>query len=207
MTEKTGEKKGASLVVAIALGIVCLILLASLVGAIVNYTSVISEKDSTITAKNSQISSLNSQVSSLQDQVNILNSTRMLQPVQFSGSMELANGTLASGVTYFFVVPNETRLVIEYVSARVYNLDPSDTIDLHVVTWVNGSRVEHYLGVAGPQGRLKIDPSSQAYQFLSQEVQIYADPGTQVSVGGNRDTRINKVTVTFSMSGYFVDVP
>jgi uncharacterized cupredoxin-like copper-binding protein len=188
MIEKASGKKGVIPIIA-ALGIVCIVLLASLVGAVV------------------RIASLDSQVSNLQNQVSELSSTPMLQPVQFTGALQLADGTLANGMTYFFVVPNETRLVIEFVSARIYNLDPSDSIDLYIVTWVNDTRVEHYLGVAGPEGRPKIDPYSQAYQFISQEVQIYADAGSHVSVGANRVTRINTATVIFSISGYFVDVP
>jgi hypothetical protein len=206
MIEKASGKKGAIPIIA-ALGIVCTVLLASLVGAVVNYTSVINGKDSTIEAKNSQITSLDSQVSNLQNQVSELSSAPMPQPVQFTGTLQLADGTLANGMTYFFVVPNETRLVIEFVSARINNLDPSDSIDLYIVTWVNGTRVEHYLGVAGPEGRPKIDPYSQADQFISQEVQIYADAGSHVSVGANRVTRTNTAMVVFSISGYFVGVP
>ena len=207
MTEKTGQKRGVSLTLAVALGVLCIILSAGLVGASANYASIIDGKDSTIEAKNSHISSLDSQISDLQEQVNELNGAPVFQPVQFTGSMQLASGTLANGVTYFFVVPNDTRLVIEYVSARVDNLDPADTIDLQITTWVNGSRVEHYLGTAGPQGRVKIDPYSQARQFVSQEVRIYADPGSHVSVEGNRDTRTNNVLVVFSFSGYLVEIP
>jgi len=158
-------------------------------------------------AKNSQIASLESQVSSLQNQVTELSSEPMVQPVQFTGALQLASGTLANGVTYFFNVPNETRLVIEYVSVRVGNLDPSDSIDLHISTTVNGSQITHYLGVAGPQGRAEIDPFSQAYQFVSQQVRIYADAGSHVSVGANRETRLNDVLVVFSMSGYYVEGP
>ena len=207
MTKKAGEKKGVSLAITNILGVVCIVLLVSLVGSVVNYASVMNGKDSTIAARNSQIASLESQVSNLQNQVSELSSVPSHQPVQFTGALELASGTLANGMTYFFVVPNETRLVIEFVSARVDNLDPSDSIDLNIVTWVNGVRVEHYLGVAGPQGRLKIDTYSQAYQFVSQEVRIYADAGSHVSVGANRETRINNAMVVFSMSGYFVDTP
>jgi outer membrane murein-binding lipoprotein Lpp len=69
------EKKVVSRTVAIALGIICVIL----VGAVVVYTSIISGKDNTIsslnfqiTDKDSQISSLNTQKTSLQNQVNDL---------------------------------------------------------------------------------------------------------------------------------------
>ena len=207
MIEKASGKKGVGLTITSVMSIVCIVLLVSLGGAVANYTSIINGKDSTMAAKNSQIASLDSQVSNLQNQVTELSSLPTPQPVQFTGALELASGTLANGMTYFFVVPNETRLVIEFVSARVDNLDSSDSIDLHVVTWVNGVRVEHYLGVAGPQGRLKIDTYSQAHQFVSQEVRIYADAGSHVSVGANRETRINNAMVVFSMSGYYVDVP
>jgi outer membrane murein-binding lipoprotein Lpp len=203
MTKKAIEKKSVSLII-VALGIVCTIFLAGLTGAVVNYTSVINGKDSTIATKNSQISSLESQVSNLQNQVNALNNTH---PVQFTGALQLASGNLANGATYFYVVPNGTRLAIEFVSARVDNLDSSDSIDLRITTTVNGVQVQHYLGVAGPQGRVKIDPYSQAYQFVSQEVRIYADAGSHVSVEGNRLTRTNNVIVVFSFSGYLVDVP
>ena len=207
MIEKASGKKGVGLTVTSVMSIVCIVLLVSLGGAVANYTSIINGKDSTMAAKNSQIASLDSQVSNLQNQVTELSSLPTPQPVQFTGALELASGTLANGMTYFFVVPNETRLVIEHVSARIDNLDLSDSIDLNIVTWVNGVRVEHYLGVAGPQGRTKIDPYSQAYQFISQSVQIYADAGSHVSVGANRETRTNKATVVFSISGYFVDTP
>ncbi|MEM3761003.1 MAG: hypothetical protein QXZ02_07860 [Candidatus Bathyarchaeia archaeon] len=62
------EKKVVGRKVAIALGIVAIILLVGLVGAIANYTSIINGKDNTI-------ASLNSQIANLQNQVNDLNAT------------------------------------------------------------------------------------------------------------------------------------
>ena len=65
--------------ITVVLGIICMVLVASLVGAIANYTSVINEKDDAIASLNSQItekdatiSSLNSQISSLNSQINRL---------------------------------------------------------------------------------------------------------------------------------------
>jgi len=83
-SEKPIEKKSGT--VAIALGIICIVLAVGLVGAVVNYTSIISGKDNTIATKdsqitdkdntisslNSQITSKDSQISSLQSQVNDL---------------------------------------------------------------------------------------------------------------------------------------
>lgn len=58
------EKKVVSRTVAIALGIVCIILVVGLVGAVAY-----------ITTKDSQITSLNSQISNLNDVVNLAKST------------------------------------------------------------------------------------------------------------------------------------
>jgi len=80
------EKKVVGRNVAIALGIICIILAVGLVGVVANYTSIISSKDDTIsslnlqiTSKDSQISSLNSQIANLQNQVNDLNSVINLE--------------------------------------------------------------------------------------------------------------------------------
>lgn len=61
MSEQKPEKKVVSRIAAIRIGLIAVILLVSLVGAMVNYTY--------------QISSLNSQVSNLQSRVNELNDT------------------------------------------------------------------------------------------------------------------------------------
>jgi len=57
------KEKVVSRNIAIALGIIIIILIVGLVGAIANYTSTISVKDSTIATDESQIASLNSQLS------------------------------------------------------------------------------------------------------------------------------------------------
>lgn len=74
------EKKVISRNVAIALGIIAIILSVGLVGAITNYTSIISSKDNIIATQNSEISNLenqitnkDSQIASLQNRVNNLN--------------------------------------------------------------------------------------------------------------------------------------
>jgi len=55
------EKKVVSRNVAIALGIIIIIVLVGLVGAMVNYTSIINNKDTTIQTKESQIQTLTNQ--------------------------------------------------------------------------------------------------------------------------------------------------
>jgi len=78
---RMSEKKVVGRNVVIALGIICVILAVGLVGAVANYTSIISGKDNTVTAKDSQIadkddtiSSLNSQIASQDSQISSLNS-------------------------------------------------------------------------------------------------------------------------------------
>jgi outer membrane murein-binding lipoprotein Lpp len=81
-TEKKSQRKIVSKAMVIALGLICIILAAGLVGAIAvympmasNLESQISEKDSTISSLNSQVSSLNSQVLALQADIEQFNST------------------------------------------------------------------------------------------------------------------------------------
>jgi hypothetical protein len=62
------ERKVVSRNVTIALGIICMVLVVCLVGAIANYTSIVSEKDSVIKAKDAQIAAL-------QTQMNLLNNS------------------------------------------------------------------------------------------------------------------------------------
>jgi hypothetical protein len=62
---ETRQKKVASRTVAIALGVIAIILFASLVGAIVNYTAIISGKDNTITNYKTQLQKLTNQENQL----------------------------------------------------------------------------------------------------------------------------------------------
>ena len=91
VVENMSEKKVVSRNVAIALGIIVIIVLVGLVGAIADYTSVINDKDSqiqtltnqknqlqtwlkgNITYYDSQIASLQNQISNLNSQINSLN--------------------------------------------------------------------------------------------------------------------------------------
>jgi len=60
---------------AIATGIICILLTASLVGAITNYTSIISAKDDNIASQSSVISNLNSQITSKNSEIAENNNT------------------------------------------------------------------------------------------------------------------------------------
>ena len=71
------EKKVVGRNIAIALGIICIVLALGLVGAIANYTSIISGKDDTITYYESQIATLNSQINSLQSELESLKAAQL----------------------------------------------------------------------------------------------------------------------------------
>jgi hypothetical protein len=58
MNEQKSEKKVVGRTVAIALGIICIVLAVGLVGAIADYRSIIGNKDNTISTQGSQISNL-----------------------------------------------------------------------------------------------------------------------------------------------------
>jgi cell division protein FtsL len=83
--------------VAIALGIICIVLAVGLVGAIAVYTSQINDKNNTIATKDSQITSLNSEItdkdntiSSLNSQISSLNSEKS----NLTEIINLANSTV-----------------------------------------------------------------------------------------------------------------
>jgi TolA-binding protein len=90
MTKEAVEKKGVSRTVAIALGIICIVLAVGLVGAVALYSSQINDKDNTITTENSQLADKDSQISNLQTWLN-------------------GNKTLLAG-TIIWLNPNKTLL-------------------------------------------------------------------------------------------------
>lgn len=67
------EKRVVRRSLAVGLGMICVILIVGVVGAVVAYSSIVSGKDNAIASKDSQIASLNSQLSSLESQVSSLN--------------------------------------------------------------------------------------------------------------------------------------
>jgi len=98
------EKKVVGRNVAIALGIICIVLAVGLVGAIANYTSIISGKDNTIASLNSQINSLNSEIASLNLQIGNLTSQNSRLRMWLEGNKTLLTQTqiwLQGNITYY----------------------------------------------------------------------------------------------------------
>lgn len=82
MSEQKPERKVVGRTVAIALGIICIVLVVGLVGAIADYTLAINDKNDTISSLNSQIADKDSQISDLNSQVsNLQNVTSYLAKI------------------------------------------------------------------------------------------------------------------------------
>jgi uncharacterized coiled-coil protein SlyX len=75
MAEKTSQKKVVGRTVAIVLGMVCIVLVAGLVGAIAVYTPMVNNLESQTAEKDNTISSLNSQISALNSSLNQISSS------------------------------------------------------------------------------------------------------------------------------------
>jgi uncharacterized coiled-coil protein SlyX len=131
------EKKVVGRNIAIALGLICIVLAVGLVGAVGSYTLVaslnsqITEKDNTISSlnsqlasKDSQISSLDSQVTSLQNQVNSLNDTVNLA----KSSVYINNQTISQPAnSYTHWIPALSASYAGYVSVWVQTSTTNDT--------------------------------------------------------------------------------
>lgn len=72
MSEQKPERKVVGRTMAIVLGIICIVLAVSLVGAVMNYTSVIRGKDDFIEGEESDIANKSAQISQLNYQVDNL---------------------------------------------------------------------------------------------------------------------------------------
>ena len=105
-----------------------------------------------------------------------------------------------------FMVPGGKRLVIEFLSARVAFPEPCRMSDLTLSTVAGGQGAVYYFF---PN---TIDPVLRARAVVvNQETRIYADPGTQVAVNGERGCfaggTLDDYIGTVTISGYLVDVP
>jgi hypothetical protein len=69
---KTKQEKVVSRNVAVALGIICIVVVASLVGAFAYYTPIINGKDTTISSLNSSLNAENAEISQLYFTINSL---------------------------------------------------------------------------------------------------------------------------------------
>ena len=144
------------------------------------------------------------------DPVRVRNVNDALQPVQFTGSCR-TEAFINCGPAGFHV-PAGKRLIIEYASLVVCAF-PGQTTTLLLLTTVNGVNAEHAVGTtpaAAPPGSTAFGcngASASAQTSIAKQVRLYADPGTIVGFNGERSNQTGNQTLTFTMSGYLVDVP
>lgn len=122
-----------------------------------------------------------------------------LQPFQQYVHLVFDPTQLGGGKT--FTVPADKRLVIEFVSGNVA-LRQGSVSNFTVTTTVNGIIGKHRLVVTsqGPSGGLPISYT------VSQNMRVYADPGTTVIVFVNA-TLGGEGGFDATISGYLVDLP
>ncbi|MCJ7559931.1 hypothetical protein MUO79_04855 [Candidatus Bathyarchaeota archaeon] len=200
MAEKTSQKKVVGRTVAIALGMVCIVLVAGLVGAIAVYTPMVNnlesqtaEKDNTISSLNSQISALtnlvanyanslnqsDSEMAALNSQISVLTSIVYLNESEYlvygqAGSLDAdANTTVFTDVLYY----------AGYVS--VYVQSNSTTTYVEVIYSSYGVNYDNNVTV-GTSG-------TAAFPVLPGLIEIRV---------GNTDT-VNPVTATVTATYYY----
>jgi TolA-binding protein len=115
------EKKVVSRNVAIALGIIIIIVLVGLVGAIANYTSIINGKDNTITTKDSQIQVLTNQKNQLQTWLDG-------NKTQLQGQIEQLQKWLEGNMT----ISNQALKLQEWLEGNITLLN-------EMQTWLSGN--------------------------------------------------------------------
>ena len=113
------------------------------------------------------------------------------------------NPTTSSCDAAIFDVPSGKRLVIEYASADLFGLSFGKVLSLTITTTLTGARSP----IAFLRGSPGVPRPGGGLVSLGQQVRIYADAGTVVSVRGVRAEDTGTSSCNFSISGYLVDVP
>jgi uncharacterized coiled-coil protein SlyX len=155
MAVKTSQKKVVGRTVVIALGMVCIVLLAGLVGAIAFYTPMINnlesqtaQKDNTISSLNNTISSLNSQISALNNSLNQISSSTSSKDTQIA-----ALNAQISSLTNILYLNASTYLANNQAitqDASAYTTIWNDTLNIagYVTVAVQSSSTTTYVEVA-----------------------------------------------------------
>jgi len=147
MSAQKSGKKVASRNLAIALGIISIVFLVGLVGAILNYTSIISGKDNDISTRDSQIQTLTNQKNQLQTWLQGNNSIANL-----TTSTIWVDSKTVSIQTSYQSVWNSTANYAGYISVQVTG-SPSTTSNFYVRVTYSSHGVNYdnqiYAGISG----------------------------------------------------------
>jgi outer membrane murein-binding lipoprotein Lpp len=133
---ETKETKVPRKGIVIALGIMCIILVACLGGAIAAYTLEINDKNSTISSLSSKISQLNSNVTNLQNQLNtILNGSSSIGDIIISDPSAWVNRmVIVQGVLSLVFFP-----VLEHAPWNFELSSGNQTIGVYISSSINMS--------------------------------------------------------------------
>lgn len=165
---RTSEKKIAARTVAIALGITCIVLAATLVGAFAYYVPLINDKNNTISSSNTLVSQLTTNATNLQNQLDSLN----LKLTNFQNQLASDNSTINS------LLSNATYLQKELNSILNWSSSTTDTIMSDPSPWVNGTVIV--------QGSLDGPVITPAYESLPYGYEVsFGIYSIGVSLGGN----------------------
>jgi chaperonin cofactor prefoldin len=185
----------------IALGIICVILAVGLVGAVANYTSIISGKDNTIASKGSQISDLqtcldgnktllNSQISSLSSEIATLQSQKNQLQAWLNGNITSYETQISSlnaqinqlqtwlngNVTHYTSQINSLNSQIASLQSQISNL--TDIVNLAKSTiWVDSQTISQ-------------PASSYTYWTVSASYAGYVSVWVQTSTTTNTYVRV-----------------
>lgn len=141
--------------------------------------------------------------------VNTLDNPALIRDVDsparqpFQAAVEGTMGAGTEGINLFVTVPTGKRLVIEYVSGTCFVPGGQKCI-FSVGTIVNNAATSTFHNlqteVVGPFG-------SEDLFRAGEQVRIYGDGGTSVTLRADRDQPTGNATVRMSLSGHLVDLP
>jgi cell division protein FtsB len=156
-TEKPGKKRIAWKNLAIALVMVCIVLLASLVGVLAFYlptvdslNSQVAKKDADIAGLNANVSSLASQISVLQANANSYNDTVTdLRAALDYLNLQLANHLLLNTTEYLVTPQSFTQNASESTTIFQYGLNYAGYVGVTVESSSNTTYVELFYAYKG----------------------------------------------------------
>ncbi|MGA2310229.1 MAG: hypothetical protein ABSG57_11885 [Candidatus Bathyarchaeia archaeon] len=164
----TKSKRMVSRNVAIALGIICVILVVGLGVAVVYYTSTIgsvtSDKDSTIASKDNQIASLNNQILHKNYTIWEQNNTISSLETQLATLQEQTKDIhiLGTGNSPYFFVINFTAFVEAGPPPTFADSFVANASSGYVVVWVSSNNNSTYVSVAPP-----VNATDSYYQTIN----------------------------------------
>ena len=157
---ETKETKTARKGIVIALGIICVILVACLGGVITAYTFVINDKNSTISSLNSQISQLESNVTNLQNQIASANFTIKSLTSNVTTLQEQLNSILNGSTSLLNIIANDPSVWVNRTVTVEGNLG-------FARFWVGGSFLTNWdFELSSGNQTIRVELNSSQYEWF-----------------------------------------